>query len=501
MELKLIAKRNQFSFSYTVEEAYRWISKLFAEMQKHRTIGKTISITSALAILTASKTTYCDDLPGLPFGPPNNDHQILFSDGFEAILTPTGAIIEGTSDGLVPRWDGGITEPPDGFEPTEHHINPFPADNVMLTIDSSNLDQFEELLSDGHLKLFNNSPDYEIKLYESRRTASYPENVYAATLQNEESAILLDNQAGIADAEVGFPFRKPSNGEEAIWNHLLRYKGIKIRRRDDQFTMHATGDINVLPIRQQIKIDYQDPQSDTSVNEFSGPMLFEQVLLNPNEANDAFLFRESLDKNNLDRFSWIFNAELRRVRRAPEYVYDAPVWAGEILVDMLDMFSGPVDLYEWELHGRRLLIVPYNAYTLHSGTIGPTEILQDHFINPMIARYEVHRVLMVEASLKDAFSHEFPSRIFYLDEDSYQILLAEHYDEFGELSVFSEAHPINYYQVPTVLPTLEVYYDFINQRYSVRGLDNQFDPYEFEIPENEECLTPQRLRVCGRSGG
>ena len=40
-------------------------------------------------------------------------------------LTPMGAIKAGNADGTIPAWDGGITTPPAGFKPGDHHPDPY----------------------------------------------------------------------------------------------------------------------------------------------------------------------------------------------------------------------------------------------------------------------------------------------------------------------------------------------------------------------------------------
>ncbi|WP_163614961.1 DUF1329 domain-containing protein, partial [Klebsiella pneumoniae] len=71
-------------------------------------------------------------------------------------------------------------------------------------------------------------------------------------------------------------------------------------------------------------------------------------------------------------------------------------------------------------------------------------------INPDLLRYELHRVWVVEATLRKGFSHPYAKRRFYLDEDSWQILAADIYDKDGVLTRAQEVHPINYYDVPLV---------------------------------------------------
>jgi Protein of unknown function (DUF1329). len=49
-------------------------------------------------------------------------------------LTPVGALRAGNEAGTIPAWTGGITEPPAGYQPGDHHPDPFPGDEVLFTI-------------------------------------------------------------------------------------------------------------------------------------------------------------------------------------------------------------------------------------------------------------------------------------------------------------------------------------------------------------------------------
>ena len=105
---------------------------------------------------------------------------------------------------------------------------------------------------------------------------------------------------------------------------------------------------------------------------------------------------------------------------------------------------------------------------------------------------------VVEAKLRDGFRHINSRRTFYLDEDSYQILLTDHYDRRGELWRFSEAHSINYYEVPTFWSTIETHHDLQSGRYVAVGLDNQDQVNTFNTPLSENNYTPSALRKRGR---
>jgi hypothetical protein len=85
----------------------------------------------------------------------------------------------------------------------------------------------------------------------------------------------------------------------------------------------------------------------------------------------------------------------------------------------------------------------------------------------------------------------------YLDEDSWQIVGIDHYDGQGSLWRYSEALPINYYEVPTLWTTLETHYDLKSGRYISGLLDNQDKPRDFSFQSTPSDYSPQNLRDSG----
>ena len=83
--------------------------------------------------------------------------------------------------------------------------------------------------------------------------------------------------------------------------------------------------------------------------------------------------------------------------------------------------------------------------------------------------------------------------MFYVDEDSWQIALSESYDADGRLWRFAEAHALNYYEVPVLWTTLEVFYDLRQGRYLVNGLDNARNVYRFSETADPREFSPQAL--------
>src|SRR5690606_37169270 len=121
----------------------------------------------------------------------------------------------------------GITSAPAGYSTGDHHINPFASDEIVLTIDKSNVAEHQSLLSPGMLQLFDIYPDtFKMNVYPTRRSASYPQYFYDATKKIATAAELVQGGNGLINAAIGIPFPMPANGLEAIWNHIVRYRGV-----------------------------------------------------------------------------------------------------------------------------------------------------------------------------------------------------------------------------------------------------------------------------------
>ncbi len=417
-------------------------------------------------------------------------------------LTPLGAEKAGNADGSIPAWTGGITEPPAGFNQGDFHIDPFPDDKPLFTITAQNYQEYAEFLSDGQKKLFDTYPDtYKMPVYQTRRTASNPEFVYEATKANAIRAELLAGGNGIKGAVMGIPFPIPQNGLEAIWNHTLRYRGEAVQRNGGQAAVTAGGDYNVIGFDEQLMIKYAEPGvTPEQLTENNILFKFKQAVTTPARlAGTALLVHETVDQIKEPRQAWTYNTGQRRVRRAPNIAYDAPGTQADGLrtTDDFDMFNGSPNRYDWELKGKQELYVAYNNYAIHSDEVSYDQILMAGHVNPDLTRFEKHRVWVVEATLKDEFRHVYAKRVFYIDEDSWQIQVADMYDNRGDLYRVGIAHGVNYYDVPTHWSTLDVYHDLNSRRYLAIGLDNEEKMYDFTVDMDDREFTPQALRRQG----
>ena len=410
-------------------------------------------------------------------------------------LTPLGAERAGNADGTIPAWEGGITTPPAGYQVGDHHPDPFAADQPLYTITPANLAQYESRLTAGAVSLLKAYPSYQMIVYPTRRSASAPQRVYDATRRNAPTARLTEGGNGVAGTVAGVPFPLPKDGLEVLWNHLTRYRGVAATREIGQAMPSRGGSYNLVQFNDEFLFNYAR-EDITEAGLDNTLVYFKQAVTAPARlAGTILIAHETVDQIKEPRRAWVYNPGQRRVRRAPQVSYDNPGTASDGMrtSDQFDMFNGAPDRYTWTLVGKRELIVPYNSYKLHSDSVRYSDILKPLHINQDLARYELHRVWIVEAKLKEGASHLYPRRTFYIDEDSWQILAVDQYDSRGEMWRVSEAHCINYYDALTFWSTLEVHTDLAAGRYLAIGLDNEGKMYDFSVQRAPADYSPDSL--------
>ncbi|MBP8170895.1 MAG: DUF1329 domain-containing protein [Pseudomonas sp.] len=411
-------------------------------------------------------------------------------------LTPLGAERAGNAAGTIPAWDGGVSSAPAGYQPGMHHLDPFKADAVQYVINSKNMGQYQALLPEGLKALLQKRPEYFLQVYPTRRSVSAPQRIYDATRMNALNAELISGGNGVDGVAAGIPFPLPKTGQEAIWNHIMRYRGEQIHFVTNQAAVLSNGSYTLLKLERDIYFLYgRDGMTPQGLN--NTLFYYKYNVVAPSKlAGSALVVQETLDQVLAIRKAWRFSRGERRVRRLPMLAYDSlqPDTNGMATADVVDSYNGAPDRYEWTLSGKREMLVPYNSYAVHQQGIAYEDILKEKTVNPQLLRYELHRVWVVEASLRKGFSHPYAKRRFYLDEDSWQILAVDVYDKKGELVGLQESHPINYYDAPMFGSTLETIYDFPGNRYFADGLDNNESMYDFKAKLAPIDFTPQALR-------
>ncbi len=417
-----------------------------------------------------------------------------------ADLTPVGAERAGNAAGTIPEWTGGITQPLPGYQPGDHHADPYAGEAPLFVIDRSNVSQFTKYLGVGQLAMLQRYDDWFMQVYPSHRSAALPQRIYAKTAENGRTGQLSADGEAVLNVAEGLPFPFPENARELIWNHRLRYKGSGSKRHISLVAPTARGAFTEVTMTvETLGLYYQQGATLESID--NQLLYFLQYTDSPARlAGTSLLIHESLNQALQPRDAWVYNPGRRRVIRAPNVAYDNPSAAtdGLSVSDMADMFNGAMDRFNWELVGKKEMYVPYNAYRVHGKDLDYDDLVQPGHIDANVLRNELHRVWVVEARLKPGLRHINPHRTYYLDEDSYQILLADHYDARGKLWRYSEAHPIVFYEVPTLWTTIEIHHDLQSGRFVSYRLNPRKPVAPFNVKMNKKDFTPQALRRKGK---
>jgi hypothetical protein len=419
------------------------------------------------------------------------DHSRLGQD-----LTPVGAERAGNADGSIPAWEGGLTQAPAGWTPQQGYVDPFPGDKPLFTITAANAAQYESRLTKGQLALLKKHPQgFRMNVYPTRRTVGYPKAVTDKVVAQAGKVSLQG--FGLKDLDGSTtPFPIPQNGLEAIWNHLVRHLGGGIVRAGHSFPVRPNGDHYKIGFRAQ-RIYAQNVAGAEPNRLFYALGYFtEPATLR----GTIFLVHEPIDQVAEQRSAWIYNAGARRVRRAPDLAYDGinDGSEGMLTTDQVDAYNGAPDRYEWQLLGKREVYVPYNTYRLSDKSLRYKDIIRPGSINPDLVRYELHRVWVVEGTLKPGQRHIYGKRTFYLDEDSWSVLAEDAYDTRGGLWRASMHGLVQAYDASVPFYRYGIYHDLNSGGYLVGGLDNEMkEPIQFNAKARVTEFQPDALRRLG----
>lgn len=367
-------------------------------------------------------------------------------------LTPSGADKGASKDGSIPAWQGAEAPLP-GWEwgKLRRDFWKHKDEKPLFSIDASNADKYADKLSAGQLAMLKQRKDYRMDVYPSHRTCGVPDFVAANTRKNLGTAKLADDGWSLKEATVpGYPFPIPASGVEAMWNSKMRYRGVGI---DYKGTITA-----VSPRRgstEWIRADSEQtvfiPTGAKGATQLSSlpPVEFYVYFgyVAPAAlAGQAVAITQYLNQAENETF-YYFPGQ-RRVRRMPAYSHDAPQigMENQYTLDEPQVFNGALDRFDWKLVGKKEIYVPYNAFGAYDFKAKFEDVAQPDFIAPSHRRYELHRVWVIDATVKAGMRHSAPKRTIYLDEDSWAPLLMDDFDGQNKLAKMREGFLIPVYE-------------------------------------------------------
>ncbi|MES2264878.1 MAG: DUF1329 domain-containing protein [Pseudomonadota bacterium] len=386
-------------------------------------------------------------------------------------LTPLGGERAGNKEGTIPAWTGGMTEAIPGFTNGGKRPDPFASEKPLYSITAKNAEQYADKLSDGVRAMLKKYPDtYRLDVYPTHRTAAAPQWVYDNTMKNATGAKL--NGAVLSGAYGGIPFPIPKTGAEAMWNHLLRwrgsdwhadFKGIQVTADGKQVvTVDGRGDF-------QMPYYFKDGAAD-----FKGEYWLVRLLNAgpPIRAGEAITGRENLDSERSQ--AWVYLTGQRRVRKLPIACCDtpAPATAGISSFDEIDVFTGRLDRFDWKIVGKKELYIPYNGNKMLQPKAA--ELIGKTHLNPDHIRWELHRVWVVEANLAAGKRHQATKSRYYLDEDTWVAVLGDRWDANGQLWKTLFSNPAVMPDLPATAPLQQFgFYDLISGAWYANGVMNE----------------------------
>ncbi|MCP4687836.1 MAG: DUF1329 domain-containing protein [Desulfobacterales bacterium] len=415
-------------------------------------------------------------------------------------LTPLGATKAGNAEGTIPEWTGGLSAPPEGYVEGEVEPDPYADDKVLFTITAQNLDQYKDKLTPGQIAMFGAYPDtFKMNVYPTRRSAAYHQYVYDAARRNAENAEIDLGNLDLTNWSIAYPFPIPQNGLEAVCNHLLTFIPPHNHWISNQAVMTRSGGSTIVRMRE----DVMNLSSTEGVT--PNPKRFlnftQEILAPPRLAGRILLVHVSSNKLTHKQQAWVYNPGQRRVRRAPSVEYDGPGTAADGLRTSDDylLYNGAPDRYNWELKGKKEIYIPYNCNKLGSKELKLKQLLMQGHLNQDYVRYELHRVSIVEGTLKEGMRHIYKKRVFYQDEDTWQIAVSDIYDNRDQLWRLAVSHSYQAYNVPYYNAlTTNAFYDLQSRRYLVQNLLNEEGFVDYKTEGKAKDFTPAALRRRGR---
>jgi Protein of unknown function (DUF1329) len=386
-------------------------------------------------------------------------------------LTEFGGIKAGNAEGTIPAYTGGLTTAPAGFKAgSGFWVDPYKDEKPLFRIDAKNMAQYADKLSDGQKHLLKTYPTFFLDIYPSHRTAAFPDKIIKATLRNATGCKTTKDGVAVDQAcRGGLPFPIPKTGLEVMWNQILHYQGetAVTTKSSRSWVIDSTGK----PTLSAEQSTYTDPvwfQTDLPDRDKNMAWRVYSVTKQPARlAGGVTGLTDFIDPDAQPRKAWGYTPGQRRIRQSPEFSYDTPVASqgGLTLFDELFVASGKLDRFDYKLVGKKEMFLPYNQYkgSFECPTV-EMALLTKH-ANPVCDRWELHRVYVVEATLKAGQRHAYSKRNYYFDEDLSAAGNYDAYDQNGQLyrSIFNGMFQMYDHKLPWAVRT--TIYDFNKSMY------------------------------------
>ena len=418
-------------------------------------------------------------------------------------LTCLGAEKAGTESGVAEytgkwfkKWPGVTKD--FGYVP-----GPFDDEQPLFTITASNYKEYEDKLTEGQKGMFAEYPDkFKMKVYPSHRDFRFADWVCGVVKTNATTAELIDDGLGVTGVSGAHPFPFPQNGSEAIWNVANTHRAWTEQVTYDTADVYENGTIAWGKSEFKTMNPNNHPTERGSFTDPYQAYFFVKTLLPARSAGEVSV---GFQPNNFAKEStqaWQYNPGIRRVRKAPEVGFDYPVPpAGLRTVDDDYIFNGSPERYNWKLVGKKEIYVPYNNNRANDPALKYDQLITPNTINPDSQRYELHRVWVIEADLKDGVRHIYKKRRIYADEDGWLALISESYDNQDALFKVNWVDYFYSQESGTYHRGISLYHNLTSGAYEATYLVNEADEagwWRINTPMEPREFSPQAAQRAGQ---
>jgi len=394
-------------------------------------------------------------------------------------LTPVGAEKAGNKDGTIPAWTGVPTAPPPGFQKGSGiRPDPFADQKPRLSITGKDMAAHADKLTEGTKELLKRYPTMRVDVFPTQRGVVFPKKINDSALKNATAAKAVDGGLSFEGALPGVPFPIPKTGNEAMWNHLVRFLGIGYETKYQNWNVDGAG----VPTLALVAEGFAEappffPQNLDVVMKDTDPItLLKLYYQGPaRRAGEALLVKDFVNPLKQPRKAWQYLPGQRRVKLAPDIAYDTPNPGtnGASTYDDAFVFNGAMDRFDFKLVGKKEMYIPYMGYRMQFAKNGE-DVAKANHVNPDLMRWELHRVWVVEATLKPDKRHIYSKRIFYLDEDSWVAVASDQYDARGQLYRSAFLNTTFQYENQSINANNYINYDFAAGGYAISGLSGMY---------------------------
>ncbi len=424
-------------------------------------------------------------------------------------LTELGGEKAGNAEGTIPEWTGKWLGLPPGLKydgPGAKRPNPYESEKPLFSITAENIDQHKDHLSVGQVAMFNNYPKtFRMDIYPSHRDFRMNKLAAERTKWNASHTELANGVESLKNYTGSAAFPIPQGPEEMMWNTRTNACSPTYGYRYDNFGVFSNGD----RVQEQNDIILSYPYANFAnpvgqTEETTGDRIvfnFSGILLPTRDKGQITAVQDPLDYEANSRNAWQYNPGTRRVRKAPAIGYDNPHGPGGLMtIDDQKGFNGAFDRYNYKFLGKKEIYVPYHNYSINDPAKGDLDDRLTKFhIKPDYIRWELHRVWVVEANLAEGKRHAYKKRRWYLDEDSWNPVMAENYDGRGNLWRLGLLLSDYQYDMECYIKHVQVFYDLPSGHYSISFMTLAHDEPDYTMDYHDKpYFTPANLRKKAR---